>query len=264
MGVTSFLGESYKAGVSFLKGMGITFREMMFQEPITVQYPEVRDEIPHWFRGIPLQRTDIATGEYKCTSCGMCVEACPVNVITLEWHQNPVTKKKEVDRYAIDMSRCMLCNYCVEACPFDSLIMGSDFELAKVDPENMVFEFEDLLRMGLKYSVATDPNAKKDKNAMPSWVFGKHTGATEADIQDPEGYLGRPPIDPKIKKAKEEEAKKKAEEAAAAASAQATITKDTPTQTPPGNAHPSNVSAEAGPANLATPKADSVDGKEGK
>lgn len=264
MGVTSFIGEAFKAGSSFVKGLGITFKEMMFQEPVTVEYPEQRLDIPHWFRGIPLQRTDLATGEYKCTSCAMCVEACPVNVITLEWHQNPTTKKKEVDRYAIDMSRCMLCNYCIEACPFDSLVMGSDFELAKVDPENLVYEFEDLLRLGMKYSVATDPAVKKDKNALPTWVFAPHTGATEADIEDPEGYLGRPPIDPKVKRAKEEEAKKKAAEAAAAQAAQATISADTPVQSAAGNPHPSNVSASAGPAQPAAPKADSVDGKEGQ
>ncbi|HLO02337.1 MAG TPA: NADH-quinone oxidoreductase subunit I [Symbiobacteriaceae bacterium] len=194
MGLTNFLGEAIRAGKSFATGLSITFKEMTMRPAITVFYPDEKDNVPAWFRGIPLQKTDLKTGEYKCTSCAMCVEACPVNVITLEWHQDPVTKKKVADRYAIDMSRCMLCNYCIEACPFDSLVMGYDYELSKVDPENLVYEFEDLLRLGLKYSSAEQPGPKAKKNATPPWVFHELTGATEADIQDTKGFLGRAPL----------------------------------------------------------------------
>jgi NADH-quinone oxidoreductase subunit I len=194
MGLTNFLGEAIRAGKSFATGLSITFKEMTMRPAITVFYPDEKDNVPAWFRGIPLQKTDLLTGEYKCTSCAMCVEACPVNVINLEWHLDPVTKKKVADRYAIDMSRCMLCNYCIEACPFDSLVMGYDYELCKTDPENLVYEFEDLLRLGLKYSSAEQPGPKAKKGATPPWVFAELTGATEADIQDVNGFLGRAPL----------------------------------------------------------------------
>lgn len=270
MGVTSFFGEAFRAGKSFITGLNITFREMMFRPAITVFYPDVRDDVPAWFRGIPLQKTDLLTGEYKCTSCGMCVEACPVNVITLEWHQDPTTKKKVVDRYAIDMSRCMLCNYCIEACPFDSLVMGYDYELCKVDPENMVYEFEDLLRMGLKYSSAEQPGPKAKKSATPPWVFHELTGATEEDIQDANGYLGRAPLPKGYEPTLKPQFQKKQEEAAEAAQAPneakapaaPAVTKATPTQTPPVNANPANVSAEAGPAKPSVVKATEASGKE--
>lgn len=218
MGVTNFVGEAWRAGKSFVTGLNITFREMMFRPAITVFYPDVKDDVPPWFRGIPVQKTDLLTGEYKCTSCMQCAEACPVGVINIEWHQDPETKKKVSDRFAIDMSRCMLCNLCVEACPFDSLVMGMDYELCKVEPENLVFEFEDLLRLGLKYSKAEDPNAKK-KAGTPPWVFAGLTNATEEDIQDAQGYLGRPPLPkgyvpelkPQFRKQEEEPAEAPAE-----------------------------------------------------
>lgn len=261
MGVTNFIGEAWKAGKSFVTGLNITFREMVFRPAITVFYPDELAEVPAWFRGIPLQKTDLLTGEYNCTSCGMCVEACPINVITLEWHQDPTTKKKVADRYAIDMSRCMLCNYCIEACPFDALVMGYDYETCKVDPENMVYEFEDLLRMGLKYSSANQPGPKAKKSATPPWVFHELTGATEEDIQDENGFLGRPPLGkgyvpqlkPKFQKPAEETAQTAAHEGAAPAAP--AVTKNTPTQSAPVNANPANVSAEAGPAKPATAKA---------
>lgn len=268
MGVTNFIGEAWRAGKSFVVGMDITFREMVFRPTITVHYPDELDTVPAWFRGIPLQKTDLLTGEYKCTSCGMCVEACPVNVITLEWHQDPTTKKKVADRYAIDMSRCMLCNYCIEACPFDSLVMGYDYELAKVDPENMVYEFEDLLRMGLKYSSAEQPGPKAKKNATPPWVFHELTGATEADIQDENGYLGRAPLGKGYTPALKPQFQKPAEETAQTAEhegkapAAPATTQNTPTQSAPVNANPANVSAEAGPAKPATAKASDTTAQE--
>lgn len=268
MGVTNFISEAWRAGKSFVTGMNITFREMVFRPAITVHYPEQLDEVPAWFRGIPLQKTDLLTGEYNCTSCGMCVEACPINVITLEWHQDPVTKKKVADRYAIDMSRCMLCNYCIEACPFDSLVMGYDYELCKVDPENLVFEFEALLRMGLKYSSVSQAGPKAKKNATPPWVFHELTGATEEDIQDANGYLGRAPqakgytpvFKPQFQKPAEETAQDAEHEGKAPAAP--AVTKNTPTQTAPVNANPANVSAEAGPAKPAVAKASDTTEKE--
>jgi NADH-quinone oxidoreductase subunit I len=268
MGVTNFIGEAWQAGKSFVIGLNVTFREMVFRPAITVYYPDELAEVPAWFRGIPLQKTDLLTGEYKCTSCGLCVEACPVNVITLEWHQDPVTKKKNVDRYTIDMSRCMLCNYCIEACPFDSLVMGYDYELCKIDPENLVYDYEDLLRMGLKYSSAEQPGPKAKKNATPPWVFHELTGATETDIQDEAGFLGRSPqakgytpvLKPQYQK-KEEATAQTAEHEAKAPAAPAT-TKNTPTQSAPVNANPANVSAEAGPAKPATAKASDTTPKE--
>lgn len=243
MGVLGYIGEALSAGKSFVEGLAWTMREI-FQEPVTVQYPDQPTEVTDWFRGIPVQKSDLSTGYYKCTSCGLCVEACPVNVITLEWHTDPDTKKKLVDRFAIDMSRCMLCNYCIEACPFDSLVMAKDFELSKINPDNMVYEMEDLLRIGLKYSKADDPNVKLSKLAVPPWVFAEITGATEENL--PEGsYLGMHPLPKRLRAGAPAHAPAAAP--AAGPAGQTTGAKANPT--------PENLSGEAGPAQVAAPKA---------
>lgn len=41
----------------------------------------------------------------KCTACGLCLDTCPVGVIS------------EGEIYRIDGSRCLECGHCAEACP---------------------------------------------------------------------------------------------------------------------------------------------------
>ena len=47
--------------------------------------------------------------EGKCTNCGQCVEACPVEAITLD----NVAK--------IDADACTSCGMCVDECPVEAI-----------------------------------------------------------------------------------------------------------------------------------------------
>jgi len=46
-----------------------------------------------------------------CTGCGACVEACPVDAISLD------------DKAKVDADTCIDCGTCVEECPVDAISM---------------------------------------------------------------------------------------------------------------------------------------------
>jgi ferredoxin len=45
----------------------------------------------------------------RCTACGLCIDACPVEVIS------------EGDVYLIDGGHCLECGRCEETCPEDAI-----------------------------------------------------------------------------------------------------------------------------------------------
>lgn len=131
-------------GLGVAKGM-LTTISHLFQKPVTIQYPEEQIEMPLWTRGRPRLLYEIDTGELRCTACGACALACPVDVIKIEQHPNPLGKGKILDRFDIDMGGCIECALCVEACPFRAITMAPDFEMAGFQREKaLVFDMYQL------------------------------------------------------------------------------------------------------------------------
>lgn len=111
-------------GKGLLKGLGITAKHT-FERDITQQYPEERPYLQNRFRG------RLAYDFPKCIACGLCIKACPNNVLTLNTFKDEQTKKKKVDSYIIDLQYCLYCNLCVEICPTDTLYFTKEFELTQ-------------------------------------------------------------------------------------------------------------------------------------
>jgi ferredoxin len=49
--------------------------------------------------------------ETTCTSCGTCVDACPVDAITMP------------DKAKVDAETCTECGVCVDECPVDAITL---------------------------------------------------------------------------------------------------------------------------------------------
>src|SRR5215216_2979824 len=130
-------------GLGVAKGMLTTLSHLV-RPPVTIQYPEERLEMPIWTRGRPRLIYEVDTGELRCTACGACALACPVDVIKIEQHPSPI-KGKILDRFDIDMAGCIECALCVEACPFRAITMAPDFEMAAFErTTELVFDMYEL------------------------------------------------------------------------------------------------------------------------
>ncbi|MDD5679017.1 MAG: 4Fe-4S binding protein [Kiritimatiellae bacterium] len=54
----------------------------------------------------------VQINQEKCTGCGLCVEACPVEAISME-----------DDKAKVDKDKCADCGQCVEECPNEAISM---------------------------------------------------------------------------------------------------------------------------------------------
>ncbi|MBO8137740.1 MAG: NADH-quinone oxidoreductase subunit I [Desulfotomaculum sp.] len=125
-------------GSGLLKGLAITWKEMLTPK-VTIQYPDEIYSLPDRFHG------RFKLDKDACISCGMCVRACPNNVIKME--TETVARKKRLLKYVMDIKYCLFCGFCVESCPKNALGYEKDFELAqyKLDKVPLVLVDEEPL-----------------------------------------------------------------------------------------------------------------------
>ena len=75
----------------------------------------------------------------KCISCGLCVNACPNQVINLTSVKDE-KNKKVLQTYHMNMGRCLLCGLCTEACPTKALKLCQVFENAVYHREELLWD----------------------------------------------------------------------------------------------------------------------------
>lgn len=117
-------------GTGLIKGLGVTLKHF-FQREITEQYPDVMPDLPERYRGcLQFEFT-------KCIACGICINTCPNDVLSMETEKREGSKKKVLLNYTIDFQYCMFCNLCVEACPTSCLYFNKNFELSVDNREDI-------------------------------------------------------------------------------------------------------------------------------
>jgi NADH-quinone oxidoreductase subunit I len=134
--------------IELVRGLGTTLK-MMFEKPVTFQYPEQKRPVRPRFKGRHvLKRYD--NGLEKCIGCSLCAAACPADAIFVEASENTDEKRfspgeRYASTYEINMLRCIYCGYCEDACPTEAIVLGDNYELSFYDRKSAIYTREMLL-----------------------------------------------------------------------------------------------------------------------
>lgn len=168
-----WLADFWTGFMSLFKGMGVTVKNLVAREKITVQYPYERDTVAPRYRGLFYLPFDEEGGRLKCVGCTLCEQACPTKVISMV--KLGSGKHAGVSEFDMDLGRCMFCNLCIEACPFDAIHMSQQYELASTQRDACVFDIAGLTPGGaanvernntnIQAALDADAKAKAEKAA---------------------------------------------------------------------------------------------------
>lgn len=187
--VNSYVEDLKWIGRRYYKPAGIEHRRSKDAKGIfTIQYPEEKMPVPEAFRFTPFLVYDVledGTHQDRCTSCGICVKACPPQCIWIEQTTHPETGRPvpEPVEFFIDIDICMNCGYCAEYCPFDAIIMDHDYEMASFDRHsNHIFNKERLSKPA-EYYASIRPTQYDIQDAIRREKAAKKAAAAKAKAE---------------------------------------------------------------------------------
>lgn len=143
--MTEYFHTIWKAFYTISVGMKITWKHL-FVKKVTIQYPDVKMQLPDRVRNRLYVNMD------DCIGCDQCAKACPVNCITIETIKSVPTddlgttstgnkKRLWVPTFDIDIAKCCYCGLCVYPCPTECIKMTDVYEFAEYDRDNFIYRF---------------------------------------------------------------------------------------------------------------------------
>jgi len=142
-------------GKGLVKGLQITWKEF-WAPKLTVQYPDEQHTVPERFHGKFVLDVD------KCIACGLCANACPNRVISL--NKQKVGKKQYLTDYQMNIQYCLFCGLCVESCNKDALHFSQDFNMNQYFYKNIPLV---LVRREAPAEPLEDPAAGGEEKPKP-------------------------------------------------------------------------------------------------
>jgi NADH-quinone oxidoreductase subunit I len=126
-------------------GLKTTLKHLFRPETTTEEYPEVKPQLPHNYRGVHRLNRD-EQGRVRCVACFLCATACPARCIEIVGDKAPwPDRDKYPTKFVIDELKCIYCGMCEEACPVDAIELTSIFDITATSRQEMLFDREKLL-----------------------------------------------------------------------------------------------------------------------
>jgi NADH-quinone oxidoreductase subunit I len=132
---------------AIITGLKTTFQHITLNRPVTRQYPEVKPDLPHHYRGVHRLNRD-EQGRVKCVACMLCETACPANCISIEAAAAPPDwpdRDKFPAKFELDELRCIYCGMCEEACPVDAIELTHIYDLTATSRQELIYQKDKLL-----------------------------------------------------------------------------------------------------------------------
>lgn len=89
----------------------------------TVPFPGEEPTLPDRYRGCPILDAS------RCSSCGACIEICPVDAIRILG-----------DGPRLDLGKCLFCGECETACSDGAILFSRDYRMAANKREDLVLQ----------------------------------------------------------------------------------------------------------------------------
>ena len=158
---------------------------------ITLQYPTEKWPMPERSRGIVVLLSDKETGELNCTTCLLCMKACPTAAIQINYDKGE-KGKRILNDFVIDFGLCCYCGLCEESCNFTAIKMDTMYEFSTENKDDLVWHTGKLQEMGRntpyeprpKKTPVTKPPEKKDESPVPETNPAEPKPAEEASPTD--------------------------------------------------------------------------------
>ena len=158
---------------NLINGMVITGKHLG-RHAVTIQYPEEKWTMPERSRGIVVLLSDKETGELNCTSCLLCMQACPTAAIRIDAPRGE-DKKRVLKSFDIDFGLCCFCGLCEEACNFCAIKMTPKYEFSTLSKGELIWDMHKLQQVGRDVDYIDTRKKKAPKETAPK----AETGATD-------------------------------------------------------------------------------------